>query len=1191
MAINSAPLNLLVFPQRWQPQAPSLSLSILVLPKGDPRAAFNGAATPFADADLAFDAMIVPSLQALPTPAAAQRAGLQIAQPANRRALFDELARSFNIREPQPGEPDEPSPAAVKKFLSTSYREATRFASPRTRFAVTDRSYDCALKDAKPATPPPDEPDNRLFWEEVLAFVLRQPLLARELGLIYDATLEMPDGNPFAQGGYLFADLAAGSAYRAEADNQPGLIARFAARIPPLADMPERPVFAAVLFPVASAGTFDEVLVEADAYDGGFARIVHGAQPRRAAQVEHDATPPPGALPPVKDTGIRLGWDDEQVAIWLNRQLGVNAYDSGQPAPGSPLGVAGYRVDVREDGDPGAPWSSLVHVKGDLELGGIPFGTFDGELAVEAVPVNHTFEVGGEFWLPSYFAAWTGGSLVLSHPQVFQIANRPEIGADPVYEAVDADAVPLLYGRDYQFRVRLMDLTGGGPLAGDPHDPAAPAPIASVPFRRFVPPGAVRIDPDGGLQPDGRTASYQVLRPLLGYPDIVYTGFPDAIDLLLADVPAAAAEEREAGLPDPDATHVLIEVQVRTLDGDPAAGSAAGQPFVPLYSLLRELDAEPLTLNADFEDVASLGTLRNLVLGDNDPLRLPTARDVRLVLTAMGSEDAALDHWGSQEARRGAAPVSLYVRAVSRDERGLFRPALQGPEIQAIFLQPDPPAGPSLAAQLAMAGRRHDAPSDLVDRLAHQLGLARSGLTLSARGGRRLVIGAARGLRHTLNPDRSSITFATKDDLTRHWLVCIRLTLDRDWTWDALAPVAFEVRRDGALVGEIVLPRAVNRAALQDPDRDHTEILFLDAWDPKPLRGEPLREGRLTYTLAPSFRAAPVQRDPDPEWPLTLPITTPPTQVPRLVSAGFAASEYVRDARYSATKERRRRLYLELDGPPEDGGDRYFARVLAYGPDPMLLSGVTVPEPGEPPLDVEEPIRVVTQSSSKDCAGLDKMQELIPSEDGLHYLLPLPEGMDPDSPELFGFFVYELRVGHDCSRWSTAQGRFGLPLRVAGVQHPAPQLRCAVSRTREGVQVTAPHAAPALQGRDVRPFPPRTMISALLYAQVLQADGQDWRNVLLHTVPGDHQPFHDERGVDLRFIQSLARFPQDEILRRLAILGLPLDASLSVVAVEVLPEEANRTSEPMASDLGTNRILRISPLTPVPAICPPRRAL
>ncbi|MFK8906726.1 hypothetical protein [Streptomyces sp. YS-3] len=1205
MAITSAPLNLLVFPQRWRPKAatPTLELAVLALPQGDPRSPFHSTETPFADADLTFEAVLVPSLDALPTPASASaiRYALPTVQPPRRRRLFDKLATNFVIR-PDTEETEDP-PASVMKFLPTSYQDAVHRADFEGDCFVTDQSYECALK-TLPDDPPDDPPDSRLEWEEILAMVLRQPRLARELGLIHPADLALPGGNPFAQGGYLFADLAATSAYRAAVDADPGLLARFAARVPPLTDTAERPVFASVLFPVGESGDFDEVFAEADAYDGGFARAVHGAQARSSARTEPGPEPPPTALPPVKDTGVRLGWDDEQVTVWLNRQFGKNARSLAADAPGAPLGVAGYRVDVREDGHPQAPWTSLVAVEGDLELDGIDLGAFDGELAVETVPVSHDSQADGYFWLPGYFAAWTGGSLVLTDPQAFALTgDTTGLGSHAVYRSVGADQVPLLYGHTYQFRVRLMDLTGGGPTSADAHDPDAPAPVGVVPFRRFVPPGPVRVAVPVGLTSDGTTAAWEVRRPLLGYPDAVFTGEPDAMKKLLDDASRAKSDEREAALPDPDVAQLRIDVLARTLTGDPAADSATARPYVPLYSVLKPFPADtsqPLTLRAVFQDTHHADDLATTPPGDLDPLPLPTARDVRLVLTPVGSPDPALGYWGAQRSRIGAAPVALATRAPSRDETDLLREPGDGRPIRAVFLQPDPPTGPAQDAQLGATGLRHEAPTDLVDRLAHELGLARSGLTLSARDGTRLVLGAAEGLRHTLGPDRSAITLATKDDLTRHWLICVHQVIDRDWTWDAPAPVAFEVRRDGAVVGELTLPEAVSRETAAHADRARTELLFIDTYDPKPTGGAPPRTTQLVYTLTPKFRLpSPFPKcDPDPVWHLTLPITTPPTQVPRLRSAGFAAGEYVRDtARYTSTGERRRMLYLELDGPPADPQDCYFARVLARGPDPMLLDGAgSLPDPAEPPLDLGEPIRVSTPSSSDDRAGLTLMQPLTESDDprsgppgeGRRYLLPLPEGLDADSPELFGFFVYELRVGHDATRWSTAHGRFGLPLRVAGVQHPPPQLRCAVTRTDVEVRVGAPHAVPVDNGVDVRPFPPRTRIGALLYAQVIQADGQDWRNVLLQTqyaTAADEAP-HD--AADRPFFQSIVVFPHTTIRQRLTALGLPDDASLSVVAVELLPA---RTGEPLGTDLGGTRVLRTSPLTPVPEVCTPVKPL
>ena len=192
--------------------------------------------------------------------------------------------------------------------------------------------------------------------------------------------------------------------------------------------------------------------------------------------------------------------------------------------------------------------------------------------------------------------------------------------------------------------------------------------------------------------------------------------------------------------------------------------------------------------------------------------------------------------------------------------------------------------------------------------------------------------------------------------------------------------------------------------------------------------------------------------------------------------------------------------------------------------------------------------------------------------------------------------MYELRVGHDGRRWCTAQGRFGNPLRLTGVQHPAPQLRCSVRRTVDDVVVMAPFATPIWEGQNVRPArTPHSTLQALLYAQVLQVDGAEWRNVLLNRVVGQIR-LEDPNGIggniaDPRLAFGFMEFRQDEIQRRLSMLGLPLDSPLSVVAVELLPEQAKHTfGDPLGHDLGQVRILRASTLTAVPPICPPLEA-
>lgn len=1196
MPIQARPINILTFLQAWtSPAAATLPqrilFNVLLLPKGDPLFDLSPA---FPSANLLFHAGVVPTLDSLPTATAATWIPVTVnATPPNRASLFKSVASRFTIR-PHVGLPPAPPIAGVKKWLPPSYQAATAFAPSKSGAAVTDESYQCAIRDPGAIPVPKSPPPTDFYWEEILGFVLRQPLLAQQMGLIYTGYLDLPSADLLASGGYVFIDLTTASDYAG------GTPARFAARVPPLGAT-HRQLFTPVLFPVDKADDFDNVFEEADAYDDGFAKVVHGAQPTKSAMLENNPSP----MPPAKDIGIRLGWDDEQIAIWLNRQLGVDAYSAGAAiAPGSPLGVAGYRVDVFGDSD--NKWHSLVRARGNLTLDGVTIGAFDGELNVEALPVNLTNDQGAQFWLPSYFTAWAGGSLVVTDPNPFTLAGRQDVIGTPIYAPVDADAVSLRYGNDYKFRVRLADLTGGGPTTDDEPQYPARANVATVPFRRYSRPKAVAVASGGGLAVDQRTATYTVSRPKLAYPDIVFTNYPNALALLTAQAAAAKAAQIEPSLPDPDAVHLQVEVQVRTLDNDSAASAGIGQPFTSVYSVILDFAADPtqpLTLNFRFVNVANMASLAGTAAAPNIPLPLPSSRYVRLVFTPLGAEDPGLKYWGSQDSRIGSAPVSVYLSASATDETGLLLPPVIGAEIEALFLQPDPPPNLATSAQLAAEGLRHQAVSSMMDRFASELALPYTDTQVGSPSGRRTVFGASSGLRTNVNPDRSSLTFSSTSELIRQWIVAIRATIARDWTWNGLATSGFEIYRDGLLIGRLPLPRSVNPSALQNPDRSQTDIVYFDSLEPKPLGTDFPSELNVEYKLVPVFASAPAVADMPSAWALRLPITVPPAQTPKIVSAGIAFSEYSHHPTYSSTGERQRMLYFELDRPPLDPADAYFCRVLVYGPDPTLLATATqLPDPAEPPLPVDpELIRRVAPGQSNDLAGLNVMQKLVrsPSSDR-HYLIPLPDGLNPESAELFGFFVYELRLGHDGSRWSTAQGRFGRPLRVAGVQHPAPQLRCMVTRNAAtGISVVAPYATPLFNHQNLRPAFPKTQLIALLYAQVLQADGQSWRNILLSRAKGvpydlEHQ---NSRGLNPALTPGLMQFdPENDILFKLRILGLPLDSALSILAVEVLPEPQPTTpaavvdqfQDPLGADLGQVRILRTSPLTPVPDICPPK---
>ena len=434
--------------------------------------------------------------------------------------------------------------------------------------------------------------------------------------------------------------------------------------------------------------------------------------------------------------------------------------------------------------------------------------------------------------------------------------------------------------------------------------------------------------------------------------------------------------------------------------------------------------------------------------------------------------------------------------------------------------------------------------------------------------------------------------------------------------------------RDGgaAPIGAMLFPKVVAPSALGNAatpaDRTNTQLIFLDAISAEPAPGAFPDVLRPLYSVTAAFpNAAPVNKNwtaSDGASLLSLPITTMPAQTPKVVATGIAESPYVAASDYSSTQPRDRYLWIEFDAPIADKAtDAYFGRVLAYGPDPLLAGALLppreLPVAAEPPLAIDpEPLRAVFAGQDADESGLDAMTELIAASpansgpDGVHFLLPLPPGLTEDSLELFGFWTYEFRVGHaQKQKWSTAQGRFGRPLRVAGIQHPPPRLTCSVFRNTAGLTAAAPYAVTLLDGVSALSVPggdPQTKLWFMLYTQVTQADGASKRNVLLTKMSGTLVPPGQPAGPALGpgSIGS-ATFDQQTVASLLMTISLPATSPLSVLAVEVLPGPITpptfglpalaapaagaTTEEPLGAQLGQRRVLRSSPLVAVPAIC------
>jgi hypothetical protein len=1277
-------LNILTFPQKLENNAIQLNVLLLPVDQGfDPLQPLAPSGVAFADANIQLEARIIDSLQAFPHEAAVlgNHPILDYTPSSvDKRAMFERLGEQFNVSPAYHKPPQVRPNFFTKKYLPLSYRGAFNFHRPITDDAVIDDSYHCAVKDKKGPNPAFVPDNNQVSWGKVIAYCMRHPLLSRGMGLVYETTLTLED-NWFEKGGFLYVSLGPDSDYRTELDNDPTFVKHYAARIPLLEDVTERTLFARSLFPVLLTnppvpdGNYDSIFQEVSQFDDGFTKIVHANQPISVDPLrEGDGE---DENPPVYDQGVRIGWDDENTLISLNRQMRENPDNPGSGRPiDAPTGLHTYRVDVRLEGD--TDWTSLVRVqsKTDLAVGTENLGSFTGELGVEVHPSQlDGYTNTSHFWLPHYFAAWNGKSMVLPDEEAADINQLPQsdmgqgsANLQRIYLPDGLNDMALYYGNHYEFRVRLSDLTGGGPELGDEPTYEAPSPIAPCHFRRYVVPEALRIADlpdvaDVPYQPAGNTL--QINRPLLGYPAVVYTNkYENVIDRLKEASNNALAEGQNGnvtdstGLPDPDVMAVEIIVEIQTQKMDTVDSVSGRENFIHYYTTYRQFPVDfaetlevPLTyqdaFTLDFSNPANPGkdilgiTLQDV--HDQSELPLPTGRNIRLTVRAVGEMD--LEYYGHERAHIGR-PIQFLLREESTNEEDLYVDDALSAQIQGIYLQPDPvPEFDGRLTSVLFGRRGKEKPADMIQRFSDQINVRHKGLTIFGAPGERLRFGCSRAIRHTLSPEHSSVTFAGKNELLNHWLVVVRIDLDRDWTWDALSDRGFEVKRTlkfqgdanpletDKVVGDIMLMKTASRVELTNPDRDHTTLIFIDAVEPKPANDGFPDVLELSYELVPYFKDENVPSSDNWTAEISLPVTTIPAQVPKVVSAGVALSPYQHDEPYANTVPRRKYLWLEFAEPIANSQDAMFCRVLANSPDPILAK-VNKPElylaPEEPTLPIDdELIRVISPGQSDDLAGMGAMQLMEKAADSdVHYLLPLPPGMDPDSKELFGFFTYEFRVGH-ATVWSTAQGRYGRPFRTTGVQHPVPTLFCNVNRDDEKLYVNAPYAATVFKGKNVTADPPRTEIWCLLYAQVYQADGQEFRNILLderalRLVDRD-KIFSDPtvpvvtavRNKD-RVQVGLTGWTNTQIQFLLRRLGLPSDSPLSVLCVEMMPRlssyirdprpggvpggpptthvpygddvagvpvAAPDKVQPLSSQLGHYRILRTSPLTAVPAVC------
>jgi hypothetical protein len=1230
-----AKISILTLPQRIEGNR--LFFNVLTIPRNiNPLEAHPDLAPypAWADATLTLQANLFPSLEEYPRldlQPTALSANLPIAPyGVEARDIFGTLAQRFDISNGKVAEAPEAHHFA-RKYLPESYRKSFNFTKPRSKHAAIDDSYACAITKEEKPDPAFVPDDDTVSWGQVFGFCLRQPAIAKKCGFIHEELFMDIAPGALENGGWLYVDFAPGSDFDFLDKT---VVKRYAARLPKISAGTERSLFAAVLFPVRHnavdllpdnpelPSAYDDLLLEASIYDDGFAKIVHAHQPvsDHLLKEKRDAD-----FPVTNDAGIRLAWDDEQLLTWMNRQLEADPAHPGEARRvDAPLGVFGYHIDAREkNGDPNNPnaWTSLCRVqnKAELVLGATSVGAIGdgGELNVEVYPTIPDGDKMKHFWLPAFFAYWTGKSLVLQDEDAIDLfrkeLNEQQKGVkdlkatkNTMYDAVGLENIPLHYGGNYEFRVRLADITGGGPTSVEEAIYDAEAPIASWLFRRHAIPQTVRIQNELPERDDTYFSDNEltVQRPRLGYPSVLFAGttdvngvfspaYPNALDLLKADFDAALGK-RDIGIADPDVDRLEIEVAVRALDMDTTIAKHHAQDnYAILYTTKRAFPADfdgslsiPLTFLdrpvIHFNGQKNLSLLglsdNNDMIDDLPDLVLPTNRDIQITVRAVCTEKN--DYYADNEPLRGMT-TRFVTRRTATSENGFFKATGAQTMIRGIFLRrPEQKKISANWKHVFVGGKAApDQQPELIEQLAKAIDVEAKGMSLMGKTGQRWQFGAARAIRHTLSPDNTSLTIATQDDMVNHWLVPITLLIDRDWSWDGVMPVSVDIFRrkkfsldadwgEETLIGDIEIKKAINIQALVNSDRSQTFVCFIDAVEPK--SADPALhpdEIMVEYRVQPNFKMDnPAMGF---ELPLTLalnlPITTPPAQMPKIVSAGMALSRYVRDADYANTEARQRYLWVEFEEPVRNPRDAYFARITAYAPDPLLAEWT--PDwmvPRQPPaLAIEpEPVRIISPGHTDNRSGLNAMQQLLPAtESKRHFLVPLPPGLHPESSELFGFFTYEFRIGH-AEGWSTAQGRFGRAFESQGVQHPAPQLYCSPDRNEQRLRVSASHSVAVFDGRNVTSRPVRTQLWALLYAQVRMADNSDNRNVLLNDRlmrPAPERIFDDAGNVIFSSENSdapkraIAEWDNAEVSAMLKNHGLPGDSNLSVLCVEMMP--------------------------------------
>ena len=372
--LDDLELSLMAFPQSWTAATHTLAVNLLVLPVGNPLGPV-GSVPKFAGTTLKLNARLMTG-EALPASGDDRRAHRAVRRraAAGRRRAADRAASAAAAGTTittgkVTAAKAPPAGLRIMKALPPSYTQAIPFSRPvdPALFVIGD-GYGCAVKAQDPGMTLP-KPAPTIAWGQLISYILHQPALAQACGFVYRTTRH---DRAVTASRRLVDQLRD----RHEQSDQPVRHRPRQSRRDPQLRRPSaatRRRSASCSRPRCSRlwqrpnSNLAGPDLEAQIYDDGFAQVVHCHQPPTVDTATGDMS----GLPPGAEAGMQIGWDDEQVTVWLDRS-GRSAARSCEPTPATnpeaPLGVLGYRVDVREAG--ATLWNPLCAVSGSLPFSG-----------------------------------------------------------------------------------------------------------------------------------------------------------------------------------------------------------------------------------------------------------------------------------------------------------------------------------------------------------------------------------------------------------------------------------------------------------------------------------------------------------------------------------------------------------------------------------------------------------------------------------------------------------------------------------------------------------------------------------------------------------------------------------------------------------------------------------------------------